>query len=184
LAAAIDGAMASICTTAGERESPPGILNFGWSQGCLAFGLAAIQARAWAIRSSRSLASAVIRPMPSALAGAMSLPSARSAGPAGCPPGAAAHRAAAAGQQAELDLGLAELQPRVVDHDARMAAQRDLQPATQRVAVDRGHHRLALRFQLAQHRFIAIEPSKGSSAVVHFDMRSRSPPAQKSALPR
>ncbi len=31
--------------------------------------------------------------------------------------------------------------------------------------------------------FIAIEPSKGSSGLVHFDMRSRSPPAQKSALP-
>jgi len=40
-----DGATASTCTTPGERESPPGNLNFGWSQGALAFGLPTIQYR-------------------------------------------------------------------------------------------------------------------------------------------
>jgi hypothetical protein len=49
-------------------------------------------------------------------------------------------RATGAGQQAELDLRQAQL--RVARSHAEVAAQRQLQPAAQSVAGDRGHHRL------------------------------------------
>src|SRR5882672_4354430 len=49
------GAMAHICFTPSARLSPPGHLNFALSHGCCAFGLAAIQALALAIRSARSV---------------------------------------------------------------------------------------------------------------------------------
>ena len=49
-------------------------------------------------------------------------------------------RAAGAGQQAELDLGHAELRRR--HRDPVMAGQRDLEAAAERGAVDRGDHRL------------------------------------------
>ena len=48
-------------------------------------------------------------------------------------------RAAAAGDDAEQDLGLAELG--VVGGDAEVARERELAPAAERVAVDRGDHR-------------------------------------------
>ena len=79
-------------------------------------------------------------------------------------------RAAATGQQAELDLGLADLEPRVVDGDARVARERDLQPAAERVAVDGGHHRLALQLHLAQHglhRHRAVERLLGPRPLAH-----------------
>ena len=63
-----------------------------------------------------------------------------------------AHDAAGAGQQAELDLGEAEHGLRVVDDDAVVAGQRDLQAAAERGAVDRRHDRLAERLQPAQLR--------------------------------
>src|SRR5262249_61780148 len=50
-------------------------------------------------------------------------------------------RAAAAGKQSQLDLGLAEL--RVLDGDADGARHRRLAAAAQRKAVDRRDHRLA-----------------------------------------
>src|SRR3546814_10908493 len=62
LALAIDGATAHICTFAGLFESPPGHLNFLSSQGCIACGLAAIHARAFAIMSSWSAASSWTMP--------------------------------------------------------------------------------------------------------------------------
>ena len=52
-------------------------------------------------------------------------------------------RAAAAGDQAELDLRLSEL--RVVGDDADVAAHRELEPAAEAEAVDRGDERRAGR---------------------------------------
>ena len=55
--------------------------------------------------------------------------------------------AAAAGQQAEGDLGQAELRLRVVERDAVVAGERDLEAAAERGAVERGDDRLAERLQ-------------------------------------
>ncbi len=52
-------------------------------------------------------------------------------------------RAAAARQQADLDLGLADLGLRIGRGDAMVAGEADLEAAAQRGAVDRGHDRLA-----------------------------------------
>ena len=70
----------------------------------------------------------------------------------------AAHHAAAARQQAELDLREAELDLRVVDGDAVVSGQRDLEAAAQRAAVDRGHDRLAERLEPAQLRLDLAHP--------------------------
>ena len=58
--------------------------------------------------------------------------------------------AAAAGQQAQRDLGQADLAALDVGGDAVVAGQRDLQAAAERGAVDRGDDGLAQRLQLAQ----------------------------------
>ena len=65
----------------------------------------------------------------------------------------------APGQQAELDLGLAELDLRVVDDDPAVAGERDLQPAAERGAVDGGDDRLAERLQPAQQRLVLAHPA-------------------------
>ena len=70
-----------------------------------------------------------------------------------------AHDAAGAGQQAELDLGLAELDLRVVDDDPAVTGERDLQAAAQRGAVDGGHDRLAERLEPAQQRLVLAHPA-------------------------
>ena len=56
----------------------------------------------------------------------------------------------APGQQAELDLGEAELGLRIVEHHAVVAGERDLQTAAERGAVDRGDDGNAERLQAAQ----------------------------------
>ncbi len=58
--------------------------------------------------------------------------------------------AAAAGEQAHLGLGQAELRLRVVADDPVVAGERDFQPAAQRQAVDRRRHGLAAGLELAQ----------------------------------
>jgi hypothetical protein len=58
-------------------------------------------------------------------------------------------RPAGAGQQAELDLGHAEL--RVGHRDPIMAAERDLEPAAERGAVDRRDHRLGAILDRVDH---------------------------------
>ncbi len=60
-----------------------------------------------------------------------------------------AGHAAAARQQAELDLGEAELELGIVDRDAMVAGQRDLEAAAQRGAVERRDDGLAERLQPA-----------------------------------
>ena len=60
--------------------------------------------------------------------------------------------AATAGQQAEGDLGEAELGPLDVEGDAVVAGQRDLQAATEGGAVDRGDDGLAEGLQAPQQR--------------------------------
>src|SRR5262249_56272439 len=50
-------------------------------------------------------------------------------------------RASPARDQAQLDLGQAELRPRVVNHDAVVAGRRQLQPAPQAGATDDGRAR-------------------------------------------
>jgi hypothetical protein len=62
-----------------------------------------------------------------------------------------AHDSPAARHQPESDLRLTDLHTRHVGDDAVMAGQSDLQPATQRGAVDRGHHRTAQRLEPTQH---------------------------------
>ena len=58
--------------------------------------------------------------------------------------------AAGAGQQAEGDLGQAELRLRVVQRDPAVAGQRDLEAAAERGAVQRGDDGLAERLEPAQ----------------------------------
>ena len=58
--------------------------------------------------------------------------------------------ATAAGQQAEGDLGQAELDLVVVDGDAVVAGEGDLEAATEGGTVDRGHDRLAEPLEAAQ----------------------------------
>ena len=58
--------------------------------------------------------------------------------------------AAGAGQQAEGDLGQAELRLRVVQRDAPVAGERDLQAAAERRAVERGDGRLAQLLEAAE----------------------------------
>ena len=58
--------------------------------------------------------------------------------------------AAAARQQAELDLGLADPGPRVGRGDAVVAGERDLEAAAQRGAVDRRHDRLTAGLLVAE----------------------------------
>ena len=78
-----------------------------------------------------------------------------------------AHDAAGAGQQAELDLGEAELDLRVVDGDAVVAGQGDLQAAAERGAVDRGDDRLAERLEAAQLALaLAARTPRSASRVV------------------
>ena len=60
-------------------------------------------------------------------------------------------RAAAARQQADLDLGLADLGLGVGRGDAVVAGEADLEAAAQRGAVDRGHDRLAAGLLAAEH---------------------------------
>ena len=176
--------MASICATPGERLSPPGNLNFGWSHGCLAFGLAAIHARALAIRSSLSLASSVSRPMPCALAGAMSLPSAQicsaccmptSRGSRTVPPPPGSRPSFTSGWPS-LSLGLS-MAMRAWQASASSSPPPSAWPL---IAATTG---LPCSSILRSTAFMAMLPSKGSSGLVHLLMRSRSPPAQKSALP-
>ena len=59
-------------------------------------------------------------------------------------------RAAAARQQADLDLGQADEGLRVVGHDAVMAGEAQLEAAAEREAVDRGDERLAAGLDPAQ----------------------------------
>ena len=54
---------------------------------------------------------------------------------------------AAAGQQAESDLGQAELRLRVVQRDPVMAGERDLQAAAERSTVERRDDGLAQRLE-------------------------------------
>ena len=68
--------------------------------------------------------------------------------------------AAAAGDQAELDLRLAELG--VVGADAHVAAHRELEPAAEAVAVDRGHERRVGRIHAAADR---VEAARRASLV-------------------
>jgi len=74
---AIDGATASISTPGRQSANRRRELNFGWSHGALGLGLPTIQSRARLMRSSRSFANSVTSPIASALAGAMSAPSAQ-----------------------------------------------------------------------------------------------------------
>ncbi len=65
--------------------------------------------------------------------------------------------AAGTGQQAEGDLGEAELRLGIVQRDAVVAGERDLQPAAERGPVERGHDRLAECLQRAQVGFDALD---------------------------
>ena len=65
--------------------------------------------------------------------------------------------AAAAGQQAERDLGEADDGPWHVGGDAVVARQRDLQAAAERGAVDGGDDRLAEGLERAQVRLDALD---------------------------
>ncbi|MNM56061.1 hypothetical protein D3C81_672150 [compost metagenome] len=61
-----------------------------------------------------------------------------------------AHHAAGARHQAQRGFGQAELDLGLVQRDAMVAGQRDLEAAAQRGAIERGHDRLAQRFEPAQ----------------------------------
>jgi hypothetical protein len=61
-----------------------------------------------------------------------------------------AHDAAAAGQQAERDLGQAQLDARVVEAHAVVTCERDLEATAEGGAVDGGHHGHAQRLERAQ----------------------------------
>jgi hypothetical protein len=61
-----------------------------------------------------------------------------------------AHRAAEAGMQAEHDLGQAE--PRLLDRDAIVAGERDLEPAAEAIAVDDGDGGRAEVIEPVDHR--------------------------------
>ena len=58
-----------------------------------------------------------------------------------------AHRAAEPGMDAELDLRQAEVQLAVVGADAVVAGERELEPAAEREAVNRGDRRHRQRFE-------------------------------------
>ena len=77
-----------------------------------------------------------------------------------------AGHAAGARQQPELDLGKPELDLGVVEGDAVMAGQADLQAAAERGAVDRGHHGLAQRLQPPQHGLVLAHPDGDLLGVV------------------
>ena len=63
------GNAGSTAASAGVDGVPPGILYFGWSQGCTASGFATIQARALASISSADEASSSTIPTSTAFAG-------------------------------------------------------------------------------------------------------------------
>jgi hypothetical protein len=69
--------------------------------------------------------------------------------------------AAATRQQAQLDFRQAELGFWVVERDAVVAGQRQLQPAAQRGAVERRHHRPAAGFQAAQEGLVLLGHGEG-----------------------
>ena len=73
---------------------------------------------------------------------------------------------APAGEQAEADLGQAELGARVVVRDPVVAGQRDLQTATERGAVDRRADRLAERLQPPKVRLDAFDVREDLGGVV------------------
>ena len=63
--------------------------------------------------------------------------------------------AAGAGEQTELDLGDAEA--RALVDDAQVARERELEPAAERHAVDRGDARLREPLQAPQHGFESLD---------------------------
>ena len=90
------------------------------------------------------------------------------------------HDAAGTGQQPELDLGEAELDPRVVDHDAVVGHEAELQAAAEGRAADRGHHGLAQGLQAAHVGLRPSMPERNASASSGPTLRRslRSPPAK------
>ena len=115
------------------------------SHGCWASGLASIHFLAAGISSSRLATSSSTMPDLLALGRAHALALEQQlhqrVDDPEHPHGAG--DAAGAREQAELDLGEAELDLGVIDHDPVMAGQADLQAAAERGAVDRRHDRLA-----------------------------------------
>ncbi len=176
--------MASICTVAGARLSPPGILNFGWSQGCAAFGLAAIQARALAISSSRSRATSASRPMARALATGMSAPSPQIC-MACCSPTRRSSRCVPPppGSRPSLTSGWPSLSPGSSRAMRAWQASAISKPPPRAWPFSAATTGLPCVSSARRIFFSAIEPSKGSSGLVQVTSRSRSAPAQKSALP-
>ena len=92
-----------------------------------------------------------------------------------------AHDPAAARKQTEGHLGQAELRLGVVQRDAVVAGQRDLEATAERGAVQRGDDRPAQRLHAPQVGLdlLADVGELGDVLVGHLDELSRSPPAKK-----